>query len=336
MASVDNGPWDGNAAMGMCSSAADYRAICAGHTDGDPSLRSTWKLPHHTSPGAPPNAAGVRNALSRLPQTQGLTNRAAAQAHLESHMNAINPESNTHGGAEVRTFVFSEWEVRHSGRADEAFTVRGYPAVYNSLSHDLGGFREKIDPGAFDAVLAGSPHVVFTWDHDTRFTGASTSNGTLELRSDAVGLYMDARVGNYSWAKDLRTALERGDISQGSFKFTVGDGGDTWDVAEDGSVTRTLNPNGVSGLYDVTITAQGAYPQTSLAAARSLAAVTGRLSPTGVETGAERVAPEEEGEQESHQGSVNPERVRRIEDLRARYTLRRNELAELAERLGRL
>src|SRR5262249_19590190 len=85
--------WDGNRAMGACSSASDYRSICAGeHNVGTPDQRQHWALPHHYL-GKGPNANGVRQALSRLPQTQNLTNRSAAQAHLDAHMRTINPQA---------------------------------------------------------------------------------------------------------------------------------------------------------------------------------------------------------------------------------------------------
>jgi signal peptide peptidase SppA len=93
VAEVDNSAWDGNRAMGQCSSAADYRSICAGEKNvGDPDERQHWALPHHYL-GRGPNAAGVRNALARLGQTEGLTNRGAAQAHLDAHMRTINPQA---------------------------------------------------------------------------------------------------------------------------------------------------------------------------------------------------------------------------------------------------
>jgi HK97 family phage major capsid protein/HK97 family phage prohead protease len=99
-ASVDDSAWDGNAAMGTCSSASDYRAICAGEkTIGDPSERQHWALPHHKQPGAAPNAGGVRNSLSRLPQTQDLKNKSAAEAHLRAHMRAIAPDSGDSGSS---------------------------------------------------------------------------------------------------------------------------------------------------------------------------------------------------------------------------------------------
>jgi len=92
---VDNSAWDGNRAMGMCNSAADYRSICAAeHTIGEPDQRQHWALPHHYL-GQGPNAAGVRNSLSRLPQTQNITDaeRASAQRHLDAHMREINPQA---------------------------------------------------------------------------------------------------------------------------------------------------------------------------------------------------------------------------------------------------
>lgn len=89
-ASVDDSEWDGDAAMAACKSAADFRAICAGHRSGDPSERKTWALPHHKHPGAPPNAHGVAAARSRFGETKGLVNEAAARAHLEAHEATIH------------------------------------------------------------------------------------------------------------------------------------------------------------------------------------------------------------------------------------------------------
>jgi HK97 family phage prohead protease len=329
---IDNTAWDGAAAMSRCASsdtpASCYESICAGRKAGDPALQSSWALPHHKTAGGPANAAGVRNAMARMSQTQGLTNATACRNHLEAHMSQMQGMSALPSEAmEVRVLGLDELEIRHSGRKDEAFTIRGYAAVYNATSHDLGGFREQIAPGAFDEVLRTNPDVHFLWDHDTRYVAARTKNGTLHLESDSRGLSIDAQVGNYSWAKDLRTSLERGDIDQGSFSFHVADGGDDWKVQEDESVMRTIRQ--VSGLYDVTVTAQGAYPQTSLAAVRSLAAVIGRP-----ETEAMPVV----GRSESHEGSV--ERDEEFERWHAamerKAAVRRVALAKLQERLGKL
>jgi len=230
-------------------------------------------------------------------------------------------------GREVRILGLGDLEIRHTGRATEAFTIRGYAAVYNEISLDLGGFREQIAPGAFDDVLATKPDVHLTWDHDTRYVAARTKNDTLHLESDTKGLFLDAQVGNYSWAKDLRVALDRGDINQGSFTFTVAKGGDEFTVDGDDNVMRTIN--NVGALYDVTVTAQGAYPQTSLAAVRSLAAVTGR-PPEEVEA-ALVAAKQGQGDEQDDEGF---ELWRKAMEKKA--AARRSTLAKLAERMEKL
>lgn len=100
-AAVDTSTWDGSAAMSECADAEDpaaaYAAVCAGRKAGDPAQQASWALPHHASPGAPANAAAVRNALARLPQTQDLTNREAAQQHLDAHMTAMGDATSSSG-----------------------------------------------------------------------------------------------------------------------------------------------------------------------------------------------------------------------------------------------
>lgn len=166
------------------------------------------------------------------------------------------------GGREIRTFPFEVEDVRDAegGRSPD-FVVRGHASVTGKWSLDLGGFREQVHPKAFDQVLAGDPHVVHDWDHDTRYVFSSTRNKTLELRMDPVGLHFWSRVAPTSYAADLRVLLDRGDITQSSFAFTVAK--DEWKVRKEGEdevVERTILE--VGELFDVTTTALGAYPQT--------------------------------------------------------------------------
>ncbi len=62
----------------------------------DATLKGSYALPHHMAgadgrPG-PANIAGVRNALARLPQTQGIDDatRISAHAHLQAHLDDFN------------------------------------------------------------------------------------------------------------------------------------------------------------------------------------------------------------------------------------------------------
>lgn len=95
-AEVDSSPWDASKAWAAGAASdnpeAFYRGICAGRKAGDPTTQDAWALPYKYSPSSPANAAGVKNALSRLPQTQGLTNKAEAESVLQKAMKSINPD----------------------------------------------------------------------------------------------------------------------------------------------------------------------------------------------------------------------------------------------------
>lgn len=155
-------------------------------------------------------------------------------------------------------------QVRDSGAGDGSFTIRGHAAVFNKLSLDLGGFQEKIAPGAFTNALSGNPDVLAVWDHDTRYTLARTLNNTLELREDPYGLHSWMRVAPTSYAADLRVLMERGDISQASFMFTIER--ETWEISQraDGTEQIVATVEEVGELFDVTVTGRGAYPQTDM------------------------------------------------------------------------
>lgn len=96
-ADVDNSPWDARKAWANGAAADDkaafYAAITAGRRSGEPAdTQAAYALPYRYTPDSAPNAEGVRQALSRLPQTEGLSNEAAARTKLEGLMKEINPD----------------------------------------------------------------------------------------------------------------------------------------------------------------------------------------------------------------------------------------------------
>ena len=144
--------------------------------------------------------------------------------------------------------------------------MRGHAAVFNRLSHDLGGYRVLIAPGAFDKVLDGNPDVHLVWDHDTRYVLARTKNKSLELRVDPFGLHVWARMASTATAKELAILMEGGYIDQMSFACDIGSS--EWAEDAEGNITRTINE--VEALYDVCVCAQGAFPQTDAQLVASL------------------------------------------------------------------
>lgn len=156
-----------------------------------------------------------------------------------------------------------------SVRAAEAggYTITGHAAVFNELSENLGGFREKIDPGAFAKVLANGPDVRALFNHDPNFVLASTRSeeAPLHLEEDDAGLLYRAEVpseiADAYYGKAMRAQLETGLVTQSSFAFRVAAEGDSWDEDEDtGGLIRTIHE--FSGLYDVSPVTYPAYPQT--------------------------------------------------------------------------
>lgn len=171
-----------------------------------------------------------------------------------------------------------EWRQAENGRSED-FTLRGHAAVFNSLSDDLGGFREVLEPGAFRAALEKQPDVRLLFGHngDTLIPLARTKSGTLEIREDDTGLHVWARVAPTSFARDMRIAMERGDLDQMSFAFTLQEGGDDWENTDTG-VIRTIRRDGIRDIFDVSVVTYPAYPETDVAMRELRSAVAqGRL-----------------------------------------------------------
>jgi len=181
--------------------------------------------------------------------------------HTPYHDEEEKSEIRTNPNKEVRTFDVQDLELRMDG---DKPTVVGYGAVFNSMSNDLGGFREFISPNAFEGRLEDD--VRFLVNHDANLILARTTNGTLRLSVDEKGLRYEADMPNTSTARDLMELLKNGTISQSSFAFTVEE--DSWEV-KDGMNIRTIDK--VSQLYDVSSVTYPAYNQASSAVAlRSL------------------------------------------------------------------
>ena len=159
-------------------------------------------------------------------------------------------------------------DLRDDG--EDGITFIGHAAVFDRLSEDLGGFKERIQRGAFRKVLDRAPDVRFLLNHDENHVMARTRSGTMELSEDPRGLRVYAKLAPTQAAKDLRVLVKRGDIDQMSFGFSMRDGGrDVW-TEEDGGVVRTIVAFG--GLLDVSAVTFPAYPQTD-ATVRSVAGV---------------------------------------------------------------
>lgn len=142
----------------------------------------------------------------------------------------------------------------------------GYAAVFNQPSHDLGGFREIIRPGAFKSALADASQVRALYNHNADQVLGRVGANTLRLSEDAIGLRFEIDLPPTSYAKDLSALVERGDVSGCSFAFRVRGDGERW-MNQSGETIRELLDIDLS---EITITANPAYPATTVAT-RSMA-----------------------------------------------------------------
>lgn len=100
-----------------------------------------------------------------------------------------------------------EFEVRFEA---ETRTVSGIAVPYGETI-DLGGFQERIAPGAFDTTK--SVPLFFGHEHRSIPIGKVT-----HLRDTAKGLEMTAKLNESSMANDVYAALRSGDLN----KFSIG------------------------------------------------------------------------------------------------------------------
>ena len=154
--------------------------------------------------------------------------------------------------------------------------MRGVAAVFNSLSENLGGFREMITPGAFKSALEKSD-IRALFNHDPNMVLGRTTSKTLRLAETDNGLEFECDMPDTTYARDLMSCMQRGDINQCSFGFSIGKGGDKWEKNDAGEWTRTINQ--VSRLYDVSPVTFLAYPDTACAM-RSLDKIKAEEIPT--------------------------------------------------------
>ena len=134
--------------------------------------------------------------------------------------------------------------------------IEGYAAKYETETN-IGPFMESISRGAFDNVLENDVRALI--NHDPSLVLGRTSAGTLELTSDDVGLKYRVKLGNQQYATDLYESIQRGDISQSSFAFTIKD--QTW--SEDRSSRKV---NEVAQLLDVSPVTYPAYKEATVVA----------------------------------------------------------------------
>jgi HK97 family phage prohead protease len=166
----------------------------------------------------------------------------------------MNQDNNTEN--ELRARYGDNVEVRAvEVRAQEDMTIEGYASVFGD-EYDLGYFTERVAPGAFDGRTNDDVRLLI---NHTGVPLARTTNNTLTLTIDERGLHYRAKLADTQEGRDLYTLIQRGDITQSSFAFTIED--DEWSGDR-----RTRTINRVGQLYDVSPVTYPASPTTTVQA----------------------------------------------------------------------
>ncbi|WP_448163234.1 phage major capsid protein [Bacillus mobilis] len=147
---------------------------------------------------------------------------------------------------------------------DGSLFVSGYVNKTGQWSQPLGNkrkFVEQIKPGTFKRALEQGNDIHFLAEHDNKLLLASTKNGSLELREDDQGLFMQAKISATSWGEDYYTLIQDGLLTNMSFGMQVLN--DTWSKRNDGTLQRSINEILLS---EVSVVRNPAYVQSNIQA----------------------------------------------------------------------
>jgi len=162
-------------------------------------------------------------------------------------------------------------ELRAAAREDSVGVLTGYAAVFNRDSVDLGGFVERVAPGAFTQSISGGD-VCALWSHENESILGRMSAGTLRLREDDVGLAFEIDLPDTSCGRDASVSIRRGDVCGMSFGFCAEE--ETWTFDVEPAI-RTLQR---VSLVEISPVAFPAYVDSTVAL-RSLDAARAAVKP---------------------------------------------------------
>ena len=158
------------------------------------------------------------------------------------------------------------FEIRAESNEKNGDHIVGRPIVYNSKT-DLGWFDEIIEAGALDE--ANLKDVRFLVNHNTDMIPLARSrnnneNSTMQLEVDkeGMGIRVNLDTENNTEARNLYSAIKRGDITGMSFMFTIDR--EEWEALETDHPTRHIKA--IGQVFEVSAVTFPAYEATEISA----------------------------------------------------------------------
>lgn len=175
----------------------------------------------------------------------------------------MEKEQKTYEDREVRSYNF---EIKAKNDETHGKFVEGTPIVFNQRTN-LGVFDEIIAPEALNKT--DLKDVRFLVNHNTDMIPLARSrnnneNSTMQMtvENDGMKIRVNLDTENNSEARNLYSAIERGDVSGMSFMFNVRS--DKWDDMNSEHPTRTITD--IEQVFEVSAVTFPAYEQTSISA----------------------------------------------------------------------
>lgn len=155
-------------------------------------------------------------------------------------------------------------EIKDNGKR----IVSGYAVVFDSLSElmqkDGIVFREIIKPEAITQEVIDNSDILCLLNHNEEkvLARSNKGKGTLKLQLDEKGVSFEFELPNSPLGEEVEEGIKRGDLSFCSFSFTIAEGGDNWEIQQDGTYLRTITD--IKQLFDVSIVWHPAYEETNV------------------------------------------------------------------------
>lgn len=158
------------------------------------------------------------------------------------------------------------FEMRADNDEKNGDFVSGRPIVYDSMT-DLGWFNEVIERGALDKT--NLKDVRFLVNHDTSKIPLARSrnnneNSTMQMEVDEKGMKIRVNLDteNNTEARNLYSAIKRGDITGMSFMFSIDKA--EWEDLESDHPTRRIKS--IGQVLEVSAVTFPAYESTEISA----------------------------------------------------------------------
>ena len=147
-----------------------------------------------------------------------------------------------------------------SANDDSKMVLEGYALKFEKETELWKGFKEVIRKGALDNTDMSRVFLLFNHNDDVILAG--TSNNSLELQVDDIGLKFRAELVDTQTSKEVYTLAKQGLLTKCSFSFRTAKNGYKYSRIEDKNELGEIVD--IETLYDVAVVTYPAYDDTEV------------------------------------------------------------------------